>query len=198
MEENLKNKVFMKHAYLSPVWYNYNYNVNDLDDRLFIQTLELSSIEIIFSFTSNSKSKVLFKYVTSNPILSGIMSTVSNLEFAEVRLNGSNINNVYANASEVFSLVMNVYRENFLMQIMKLFGNIDILGNPVNLVRGLGTGFSDFFQKPAKGIVKGPLEGIVGVVGKPTFILISYFYFNFRWNCLINETYYWRNLPSSK
>lgn len=173
LEENLKNNIFIKDNYLSPVWYNQN-SENNKSGKLFIQTLELSPIEILFSFTSNAKSKVFSKYITNNPLLSGVMSTVSNLELATIRLNGTNIHNVYANGNELFTLVANVYKEHFLMQIMKMFGAIDILGNPVNLVHNLGTGVSDFFQKPAKGIIKGPLEGIVGVVGKTYLYLLNF------------------------
>ena len=46
---------------------------------------------------------------------------------------------------------------------MKVGVNIEILGSPVNLVKGFGTGVKDFFQKPVEGIINGPLEGIKGV-----------------------------------
>ena len=85
---------------------------------------------------------------------------------AKILLNGSNVHNIYCDPNELFKLVVNIYKENFIAQIMKLFGAIDILGNPSNLIHNLGTGVSDFFEKPAKGIVKGPLEGMVGIMGK--------------------------------
>jgi vacuolar protein sorting-associated protein 13A/C len=46
---------------------------------------------------------------------------------------------------------------------MKIGVNMEILGTPVNLIKSLGTGVKDFFQKPAKGIVNGPLEGAKGL-----------------------------------
>ena len=45
---------------------------------------------------------------------------------------------------------------------MKIGVNIEILGTPVNLIKSLGTGVKDFFQKPVEGIISGPLEGAKG------------------------------------
>ena len=37
-----------------------------------------------------------------------------------------------------------------------MFGSFEFLGNPVGLVSDLGTGVLDFFQEPAKGLLKSP------------------------------------------
>ena len=49
------------------------------------------------------------------------------------------------------------------MNLMKIGVNIEILGTPLNLIKSLGTGVKDFFQKPVQGILKGPLDGAKGV-----------------------------------
>jgi len=51
-----------------------------------------------------------------------------------------------------------------MKQVYKLVGSIDILGNPVGLFNGIGTGVVDLFDKPMKGFVKGPLEGGKGMI----------------------------------
>ena len=53
-----------------------------------------------------------------------------------------------------------------------LIGAVDVLGNPVGFVRGLGTGMVDFFYEPAQGLVKSP--GAFGLgVAKGTYSLVS-------------------------
>jgi len=48
--------------------------------------------------------------------------------------------------------------------MLKIVGSIDILGNPVGLFSGIGTGIFDLFEKPMKGFVQGPLEGGKGMI----------------------------------
>lgn len=42
-------------------------------------------------------------------------------------------------------------------------GSLDIIGSPVNLFKNLGIGVVEFFEKPIKGFINGPLEGIEGI-----------------------------------
>jgi len=71
--------------------------------------------------------------------------------------------NIYGNMNDIAELIKSNYTQHLILQIMKLFGSIEVLGNPTNLINNLGTGVEDFFSKPINGIVKGPLEGIKGV-----------------------------------
>lgn len=47
--------------------------------------------------------------------------------------------------------------------MMKLIGSIEILGNPLGLVKNIGDGFYDLIDMPYEGFVKGPLEGGIGI-----------------------------------
>lgn len=58
------------------------------------------------------------------------------------------------------------------MQVYKLFGSSDMIGNPLNLVDKMGTGVFEFFNEPRKGLLKGP-EQFVGGVGKGVKGLVS-------------------------
>lgn len=168
---NLENGIFIKENYFDPLWQQKIYKVEDeigkspnSATKMFIQRLETSPIEIIFSFITHSKDKVFQKVLQSNPFFSTFLSTISNVEKVPIMLNGSQMNNIYGNMSEILSNVLYIYGQNTLVQFMKMFGSIEILGNPLNLLHNLGTGVKDFFQKPIKGIVKGPLEGAKGVL----------------------------------
>jgi len=59
-------------------------------------------------------------------------------------------------------------------------GSADFLGNPVQLVSSLGTGFKDFFYEPAAAIVKRPKEfghalakGTSSLMKKTTFAIFN-------------------------
>ena len=129
--------------------------------KVFIKTLKTSSIDILLSFSAQNNDS-FSKYLSSNNILSSILSNLTNLEKAPIMLNGSETHNLYGNFSEIVSVLLNQYKQATLVQIMKIFGCIDVLGNPVNLFKNIGSGVKDFFQKPIQGIVEGPIEGLKG------------------------------------
>lgn len=45
-----------------------------------------------------------------------------------------------------------------MRQLYKIFGSLNIIGNPVSLFRNISTGFKDLKDKPSEGFVKGPLQ----------------------------------------
>lgn len=55
------------------------------------------------------------------------------------------------------------YKSSVLRQLYKIFGSLNIIGNPVSLFRNISTGFRDLKDKPAEGLVEGPLEFGMGL-----------------------------------
>ena len=156
------NSLRIEEDYFEPSYLSTIYTQDQ--SRIYIQTLETSSIEIIFSFTTQNKVQLFHKVLNTNPVLSSLLSTLSNVEKASIMLNGSQLHNIYGDLKEIINQVLSKYKQDTLVQMMKIFGAIDIFGNPIKLIQNLGTGVQDFFQKPIQGIIKGPLEGAVGVV----------------------------------
>ena len=145
---------------MSPDWLKSSFQ--DEKSKLLIKTLKTSSIDILLSFSAQNKNKAFSKYLTSNNIMSSILSNLTNLEKAPIMLNGSETHNISGSYTEILSLIINQYKQATLVQVMKIFGCIDLLGNPVNLFKNFGSGVKDFFQKPVQGIIEGPIEGIKG------------------------------------
>lgn len=50
-----------------------------------------------------------------------------------------------------------------ISNIGKLIGSMDILGNPIGLIRNVGNGFQDLWEMPAEGFLQGPIEGGIGI-----------------------------------
>ena len=50
-----------------------------------------------------------------------------------------------------------------MMQIYKILGSSDLIGNPIGLIDKLGSGVLEFFNEPRKGMLKGPGEFAVGL-----------------------------------
>ena len=45
-----------------------------------------------------------------------------------------------------------------------MIGSLNLIGNPVGLIKNIGKGMTDLINMPKEGFVKGPLEGGIGVI----------------------------------
>ena len=65
--------------------------------------------------------------------------------------------------SSFVTKLMKIYKNQFLKLLLNIIGSVDILGNPVGLVKNLSLGFFNAFDYPIEGFILGPFEGIIGV-----------------------------------
>jgi vacuolar protein sorting-associated protein 13A/C len=56
------------------------------------------------------------------------------------------------------------YKQTLAKTLLKVIGSIDIIGNPVGLVKSITSGLQDLIEKPMEGMVEGPLEVGLGIV----------------------------------
>lgn len=84
--------------------------------------------------------------------------TDSPLSFRELR-----ITNVYNNMGYIIACISGKYKSQGILQIYKIIGSSDLIGNPVGLVGKIGTGFVELFNEPRKGFVNGPIHFGTGV-----------------------------------
>lgn len=50
-----------------------------------------------------------------------------------------------------------------MTSVLKVLGSVNIIGNPVGLIKNIMKGFVDLVDKPMTGFVKGPIEGGFGL-----------------------------------
>ena len=154
--------------------YNYQWKNNSslkTSTNIFIQKLQASSIQIIFSFINQQHDKIFEKILENNPIISKVLSLIGSVEKVSLNLKGCEDYNISCEMSSILSKLLNIYKQNLLLQFIKLFGYIELIGMPMYFMESFGTGMKEFFTKPAEGIVKGPLEGAKGFVdGSVSFI----------------------------
>jgi hypothetical protein len=109
-------------------------------------------------------------------------SAVVNLDGAPIKLNALVVEDCFCSQQELTSKITKHYIAQAVLEVYKVVGSIDILGNPVGLFSNLGTGVMDFFYEPANGLVQSPKafgKGLAKVKKKINFFLVFYFYFLF-------------------
>ena len=96
-------------------------------------------------------------------IIGTIGNTLGRITDCPLHFNEKVIENVYLSWSDVSMKIINSYVTQGITQIYKILGSLDIIGNPVKLVRNVGGGFYDFVNEPRKGFRNGPKEFGIGV-----------------------------------
>ena len=100
---------------------------------------------------------------TAKRIIGTIGNTMGRITDCPLRFNEKIIENVYLSWADISMIIVNSYITQGITQIYKVLGSLDIIGNPVKLVRNIGGGFYDFVNEPRKGFRNGPKEFGIGV-----------------------------------
>lgn len=78
-------------------------------------------------------------------------------------LDGIYLENSFDTTSAIATKLMTHYKDKFINLLLKVLGSIELIGNPVGLVKHLARGVYDLIDKPIEGFIKGPIEGGIGI-----------------------------------
>ena len=125
--------------------------------KLFFKLFQLQPIAFNLTFYANNASH----HQSNNPfqvLFDLILASVGNLDHAQFRLDSLTIDNMYGNIEVLQNSLITHYSAELLSQVYKIIGSLEVLGNPVKLIDGIGTGVINFFYEPAKGLTQSPAE----------------------------------------
>ena len=149
-------------------------SINDIRDKLLnkgenstnliINYLTLSAIKLNATFKIN-KNAIDIKYLPELfiTILNTLFSSLTSFSDATIKLSELTFVNIFSDLDSLSTKLYTFYKNRLLAQIYKIVLNMDLIGNPVNLVKGLGTGIFEFFNEPRKGMLRGPEEFGIGI-----------------------------------
>ncbi|EGR30928.1 PH domain protein [Ichthyophthirius multifiliis] len=130
----------------------------------FINQLILSNIEISLTFSAKLKTN---DEMSGLSILKSIFTALgvafANIDEAPLSLSGIKLINCFETIPGISNKLMAHYKNQAITQIFKVFGSLNVIGNPVGLFKNISTGVIDLVEKPAEGFAKGPLEGGLGI-----------------------------------
>jgi vacuolar protein sorting-associated protein 13A/C len=85
------------------------------------------------------------------------------IDTANINLHGISAENVQQTLTQFYSRLRTSYQDDFTSNLLKIIGSMDILGDPMGLIRNVGGGFQDLYEMPKEGFIKGPIEGGIGI-----------------------------------
>ncbi|CAF4656530.1 unnamed protein product [Rotaria sp. Silwood1] len=132
--------------------------------EMFFDNIHLSPLKIHVSFSmhgSNPSEELLNEY----PLVGFLLQTLNVAEVQDVilRLGYYERNNEKLTTTKLTNEVSSHYQNQFMKQLHVLVLGLDVLGNPLAVIRGLAHGVESFFYEPYKGAIEGPLEFAEGV-----------------------------------
>ena len=104
-------------------------------------------------------------------ILGSLGNTLTRITDGQLKFSEKIFTNIYKNSMDIMWDLIGCYSKEGIKQIYKILGSTDLIGNPVNFIEGLGTGFFELVNEPRKGFLLGPkqfgkglLKGLGGVL----------------------------------
>ena len=174
-EKQLKEKgIIIKDFYFEPGWTKEK--IPELDEEeyqkiIFINELNASSLEFNLTFIAQTKDQMFEKVLKLNDFLSGILNVLNKTENVPLLLHGGISYNLLGNINQIFYDLFDIYKQQILIQFVKLFGGMEILGNPLNFLNNIGKGFQDLLTKPGEGLMQGPIEAAKGLADGATSLV---------------------------
>ena len=91
-------------------------------------------------------------------ILGSVGNTLTRITDGKLKFTEKIFTNIYKNSNEIMWELIKHYSTQGIKQIYKILGSTDLIGNPVNFIEGLGSGFFELVNEPRKGFLLGPKQ----------------------------------------
>ncbi|CAF1212266.1 unnamed protein product [Rotaria magnacalcarata] len=134
------------------------------ETEMLFDNIHLSPLKIHVSFSMHG-SKPTEELLAEYPLVGFLLRTLNVAEVQDVilRLGYYERNHDKFTTTKITKEVTAHYQNQFMKQIHVLVLGLDVLGNPLGVIRGLAEGVESFFYEPYKGAVQGPMEFAEGV-----------------------------------
>lgn len=113
------------------------------------QFQHLDLTEQLLSDSSSSSSAVALGFaVLGTPVLSVLSQLVSTISHTSpsFRFNALVVSHYFGSVPALLLRLQTSVQQQLLRQVYKVFGAMEVLGDPLELVQSLGTGVADFFS----------------------------------------------------
>ena len=142
----------------------------------FIKYISLGAMDFIVSTRIDINSFGDFLPSIFMGILSAVGNVFTHITDYHIKLTSLLYTDVFTDVNNLYNQLYIEYFSQVKRRIFKIFGNLDILGNPTNYARSIGEGFMQLVEEPRKGLINGPLgfgEGIAKGFGNLITTIIS-------------------------
>uniref|UniRef100_UPI00398F8396 intermembrane lipid transfer protein VPS13C isoform X2 n=1 Tax=Pristiophorus japonicus TaxID=55135 RepID=UPI00398F8396 len=146
-------------------------SMTDASSLSFFEYFHISPIKLHLSLSldsggdeSGKEKQEVIPLQSLHILLKSIGATLTDVDDLIFKLAFYEVKFQFYKRDQLMRAVISHYSEQFLKQMYVLVLGLDVLGNPVGLIRGLSEGVEAFFYEPFQGAVQGPEEFAEGFV----------------------------------
>jgi hypothetical protein len=122
--------------------------------RQLINNLRLSQLKFELTLRLDTKPLNLQISPGLERILGSILNALGRISNCPLSFSEQILENIYMSWYDLTWKIINPYITQGIVQIYKILGSLDIIGNPVNLINNITEGVYDFVAEPGEGIQK--------------------------------------------
>ncbi|OMJ94539.1 hypothetical protein SteCoe_2326 [Stentor coeruleus] len=150
------------------------FKLTEIQRKAYFEFIRICTAKLEFTFTKSMKPIKVSLNLGSGilRILGSIGGAFTNISQAPMKFNEVLITHGFQTTANLTSVLLKNYTRQAILQIYKILGSSDLLGNPLGLIDKLGTGVFEFVAEPAKGMLKGP-KAFASGVGKGVRSLVG-------------------------
>lgn len=136
----------------------------DRDHWIYCKNFSVSLLKAIVTYRKADEQIIFAKNLNENQglMLQSLTKTLPNFDDSPLNFKGIELFYVFESSNGLLSLYLHHLKMQWRMNVMKLLGSLNFLGNPTNLFGNVGNGMVQFVEKPVKGFKKGPISGVKG------------------------------------
>ena len=132
--------------------------------KIYFRFVKLGVMQMLITFKkSNSNEDNLIKTQLLFNLAKNLGGAFANLSRVPFNFKEILIINSFNTSVDFSKILGKNYTRQAIIQFYKIFGSIDVIGNPLALIDKLGTGVFEFFKEPATGLLGGPKAFAKGV-----------------------------------
>jgi hypothetical protein len=142
-------------------------NLREKATSIYIKSFEATELNLDVSFIARFRSDIKFtsdQVIRNHNFFQSIGLALSTIENAPIRIRKLHLKNVFGSQKDIGYLFSDYYSSSIKKNLVTIIGSTEILGNPVNFVRTVGTGLHDFVHEPIDGFRSGVAKGGIGIL----------------------------------
>lgn len=117
----------------------------NISHRIYMKMLNIEPIELIITFRNSPGYKM---NILASNFITDFGMVFASIDCAKIRLNSLKSQHIFGSSDDITKKITKHYTRQFWTQLYKVFGSMELLGNPVSLISNLGTGVIDMFYEP--------------------------------------------------
>lgn len=144
---NTKEEEYLVRRNDEDIWKNFK--VDTAAVPIYIDEIRISPISLDISAQLKPQDNSQRKFIMVEMVLKGFGVVIANIEEAPIRLHGIQLKGCFDSLAGISQKLAMLYKKNVLMELYKLFGSFNAIGNPASLFTNIAAGLTDFVEKPA-------------------------------------------------